>query len=526
MAAQRLTRAQSASEINPHADGTGPDTSPTAPSGEVSSATAFRLPYSRGLFGSRPQTPTATPPTSSFTKIPPPVAPPPPILPPGPHANATPGPTVATPPQIDAQHVVANAAEPAAQNSASTAKAKSKGKAPVKVPTPTTPVPGSSVVPGSTASFLLRLGIDDLVDNSKKKTVAELSDAVARLSTAVAESTASSDRSLRDLEETVVAHTSQIAGVVLEQGANFTVTQENQQNLYDHVVSNNDTLTARLNTVHNDLSATTAASTQMGQALAMTENSVVQVSAQVAELRDVVVRQTGIIEQQGEMIRLLHPSAASLPPFAGPTAAPLSYSLPALGVQEIIQPSLSISAPGSQLAWRAPRVNAESFPVMQAPAFAPVGPPPPPFIAPPPVGFPAMSRVAPPPPVAGANHPNTARRPPKAPPAAPAAKRVKGLIPKQGETVVTTTGITYGSDISGEAQATIRRVLRDLADPVVGLNSFRAFRGAPVMGMPTLQFLAPSVEWAAWFCESWNAEVVKSPWPDSRATYETCHSLN
>ncbi|PBK58730.1 hypothetical protein ARMSODRAFT_102808 [Armillaria solidipes] len=108
--------------------------------------------------------------------------------------------------------------------------------------------------------------------------------------------------------------------------------------------------------------------------------------------------------------------------------------------------------------------------------------------------------------------------PPTAPP--PAKRRRTEYNPPPRPVKVCIKNIAWTDDATSEVRTTISEVLGPAADGVTTLPSFYAMRGGDGNLVPFAYFIAPSVDWARWFCGSWNRAVVSTEWRDSSALYE------
>ncbi len=80
--------------------------------------------------------------------------------------------------------------------------------------------------------------------------------------------------------------------------------------------------------------------------------------------------------------------------------------------------------------------------------------------------------------------------------------------------------IAWTDDVTAEVRATISEVMGPAADGVTTLPSFCAIRGGEGNDAPFVYFTAPSIDWARWFCATWNRTVASTVWEKSSAYYE------
>ncbi|SJL18258.1 uncharacterized protein ARMOST_21843 [Armillaria ostoyae] len=108
--------------------------------------------------------------------------------------------------------------------------------------------------------------------------------------------------------------------------------------------------------------------------------------------------------------------------------------------------------------------------------------------------------------------------PPTAPP--PAKRRRTEYNPPPRPVKVCIKNIAWTDDATSEVRTTISEVLGPAADGVTTLPSFYAMRGGDGNLVPFAYFIAPSIDWARWFCRTWNRAVISTEWRDSSAFYE------
>ncbi len=121
-------------------------------------------------------------------------------------------------------------------------------------------------------------------------------------------------------------------------------------------------------------------------------------------------------------------------------------------------------------------------------------------------------------PVAGPSHildhPNSST-------ALPPAKRMRtSYNPPPRPVKVGIKNITWTDDVTAEMCAIISEVMGSAADGVTMLPSFYAIQEGGRNGIPFAYFIAPSINWARWFCTVWNRTVISTVWWDSEAFYE------
>ncbi len=110
--------------------------------------------------------------------------------------------------------------------------------------------------------------------------------------------------------------------------------------------------------------------------------------------------------------------------------------------------------------------------------------------------------------------------PSMAPP--PAKRRRTEYNPPSRPVKVRIKNIAWTDDVTAEVRTIISEVIGPAADGVTTLPSFYATRGGDgnLVTVPFAYFIAPSIDWARWFCGSWNRALVSTEWRDSSAFYE------
>ncbi len=103
----------------------------------------------------------------------------------------------------------------------------------------------------------------------------------------------------------------------------------------------------------------------------------------------------------------------------------------------------------------------------------------------------------------------------------PPAKRMRtGYNPPLRPVKVGIKNIAWTDNVTAEMCATISEMMGSAADGVTTLPSFYAIREGGRNVIPFAYFIAPSIDWARWFCTAWNQTVVDTIWRDSSAFYE------
>ncbi|PBK80332.1 hypothetical protein ARMGADRAFT_80187 [Armillaria gallica] len=105
--------------------------------------------------------------------------------------------------------------------------------------------------------------------------------------------------------------------------------------------------------------------------------------------------------------------------------------------------------------------------------------------------------------------------------ALPPAKRTQtGYNPPPQPVKVGIKNIAWTDDVTAEMRTTINEVMGSAADGVTTLASFYAICEGDGNVIPFAYFIAPSTDWAQWFCTTWNRTVVNTIWRDSSAFYK------
>ncbi len=103
----------------------------------------------------------------------------------------------------------------------------------------------------------------------------------------------------------------------------------------------------------------------------------------------------------------------------------------------------------------------------------------------------------------------------------PPAKRMRtSYNPPPWPVKVGIKNIAWTNDVIAEMYATISKVMGSTADGVTTLPSFYAICEGDGNVIPFAYFIAPSIDWAQWFCTTWNQTVIGTVWQDSSAFYE------